>query len=490
MRPAGPVLVVGAGVAGLCTALAAAPRPVLLLGRGRDGRGSASALAQGGIAAAVGAGDLCHAHALDTLAAGAHHNDVDLVRAVTAAAPGAIAWLQDLGVAFDTEAGGPRLGREGGHGTARIVHAGGDRTGAVVMAALLERVAQATHIEWREDVEVDALLLRGRRVCGVRATNAWGRADVLEADAVVLATGGLGALYARSTNPGGSTGAGLALALAAGARVRDLEFVQFHPTALATDGPVLPLVTEALRGAGAVLRDCRGRPLMAGLHPLGDLAPRDVVARRVWQATREGGVHLDATGLPAGWEHAFPTVLATCRAHGLDPRTDPIPVTAAAHFHMGGIATDRLGRTSRPGLHAVGEVACNGLHGANRLASNSLLEGVVCGRWLGRHLARSGASRGRGGRFALAERGAALADGDLAVVRAHLWRAAGPQRAAADLAQALAVLRPLAAEAWPARLACMLLAAAQRRRHSLGAHWRSDAPAGAAPVHGAFARAH
>ena len=477
-----PVVIVGSGVAGLCAALACAPQPVLLLNRGQGGTGSASMLAQGGIAAALDPADTAIAHARDTIAAGAGHNDAAMVQQLVSAAPGAIAWLQSQGVVFDQHGGGPELGREGGHGVARIVHAGGDRTGARVTAALLARVQGASHIDWRGDVDVDALLLRGASVAGIRASDPAGRSEVIEADAVVLATGGLGALFAHTTNPLGSSGAGLALAIAAGAKVRDLEFVQFHPTALATRAPTLPLITEALRGAGAVLRDDQGRALMKGLHALGDLAPRDVVARRVWQVQREGPVWLDATALPAGWHGQFPNVMAACLAHDVDPRTAPIPVTPAAHFHMGGVATDADGRTSVHGLYAVGEVACNGVHGANRLASNSLLEGVVYGRRVGRHLARCRdvPSRDCTG-FRLIDRGAGLATDGFATLRETMWRAAGPVRTATMMAQALAELAGLAAKGWEAGLARMVLAAALDNPRSLGAHWRDDALVPATP---------
>ena len=411
-----PVVIVGGGVAGLSAALACAPRPVLLLSRGCGSDGSASLLAQGGIAAALAPGDSPQMHMADTLTAGAHHNDVAAARDLTRAAPSVIAWLQALGVAFDLDGTELRLGREGGHGVARIVHAGGDATGARVTAVLAAQVAQAAHVTWRDGVDVDALLLRGGRACGVRTTHD-GDVEYIRAASVVLATGGIGALFARTTNPPGADGAGLALALAAGAQARDLEFVQFHPTALDVAGASLPLVTEALRGAGARLFDSNRHALMAGVHPLGDLAPRDVVARQVRQAQRAGRrIVLDARNAGIDWPDAFPTVLATCLAHGIDPRLQAIPVTPAAHFHMGGVACDALGRTSVAGLHVVGEVACSGVHGANRLASNSLLEGVACGRRLGAWLAAHETATASGA-ATIAPRGRGLSPQALAELR-------------------------------------------------------------------------
>ena len=460
----------------MVTALAAAPAPVRLLCRAHDGSGSASALAQGGIAAALDPHDSAAAHASDTLEAGAHHNDAAMVHWLTGEAPRTIAWLQQQGVVFDRAAEGAlQLGREGGHGVARIVHAGGDASGAALVRALRVRVQAAPHVQWRGGVDVDALLLRDGGVVGVRTCDERGRQQPIEAAAVVLATGGIGALYAHTSNPAGADGAGLALGLAGGALPRDLEFVQFHPTALDIGGHCLPLITEALRGAGARLLDDAGQPLMRGLHPLGDLAPRDVVARRVWQMQREGGkVWLDATGVEGDWHIRFPTVLAACLAHGFDPRQVPLPVTPAAHFHMGGLATGPDGRSTLAGLHAVGEVACNGVHGANRLASNSLLEGVACGRRLGAALARVAPSHGGPGSHRWVERGAGLPSPQLAALRALLWQAAGPVREASSLRDAWRTCAAALDAGWQMRLATSLLRAAVLRRRSLGAHCRQD----------------
>jgi L-aspartate oxidase len=470
-----PIVVVGSGVAGLATALAAAPAPVRLLCRAHDGCGSASALAQGGIAAALDPRDSPAAHAHDTLVAGAQHNDEAMVKWLTAEAPAAIAWLQAQGVAFDRDAqGGLQLGHEGGHGAARIVHAGGDASGAALVQALRARVQAAVHVQWRGGVDVDALLMREGRVVGVRTCDERGRHERVEASAVVLATGGIGALYARSSNPAGADGAGLALGLAAGAAARDLEFVQFHPTALEVAGHRLPLITEALRGAGARLLDAAGNALMAGVHPLGDLAPRDVVSRRVAAVQAAGGgVRLDATGVDGDWERRFPTVLAACLAHGFDPRHAALPVTPVAHFHMGGLATDADGRTSVPGLYAVGEVACNGVHGANRLASNSLLEGVVCGRRLGEGLSHA-AEAVVAGPTRVVERGPNLPPAELAVLRELLWQAGGPIREARSLRDAWQACAVLAEVGWQAQLGKALLRAMRLRTSSLGAHWRED----------------
>ncbi len=471
-----PIVVIGGGAAGMATALAAAPAPVLVLDRAPAQGACASALAQGGIAAAVGPGDFPGAHTADTLEAGAHHNDAAAVRWLCGAAPEAIGWLEAQGLAFDRAPDGAlRLGREGGHHAHRIVHAGGDATGAALVQALRARMAVTPRIRWRGEADVDALCVRDGRVVGVRARGGDGAEEFIEAAAVVLATGGIGALFARTSNPPGAEGSGLALALAAGAAMRDLEFMQFHPTGLAVGGHRLPLLTEALRGAGAHLQDGRGQPLMRGLHPLGDLAPRDVVARRVWRAQQEGGTTwLDAAPIAGDWTRRFPTVLAACLAHGLDPRRDPLPITPVAHFHMGGIATDLDGRTSLAGLYAVGEVACNGVHGANRLASNSLLEAVCCGRRLGARLAAA-TPIAVGGGGVWVERGGATAAGNLPALRELLWCAGGPVRDATGLGHALRTCRAWAG--WQVRVAEALLRAALARTPSLGAHWRADAVA-------------
>lgn len=480
MSGAPPLVVVGCGVAGLATALSAAPRKVLLLGRAPAGIDCCTALAQGGIAAALDSGDSADAHAHDTLAAGADHNDYDAVRYLVDNAVMAVRWLQAQGVPFDLEGTRFLLGREGGHRRNRIVHAGGDASGASLLLALIRAAQNAPHIDWRPPAMLDALRIGDHGVSGLRI--AWpdeGRSEDIDCAELVLATGGCGALFAASTNPSGADGNGLALALAAGAQARDLEFVQFHPTALSVRvNGALPLITEALRGAGARLYDDDGTPIMAERHPLGDLAPRDVVARQVWQAQQVGQrIWLDATHLHETWLLQFPTVYALCRAHGIDPRVQRIPVTPAAHFHMGGIAVDLDGRTAVEGLYAVGEAACNGVHGANRLASNSLLEGVVYGRRLGQSLA--GIHRhlpAEHGRWVV--RGRTADTAALLDLRALTWRALGPVRDGAVMREAREELARDAGLAcsWQGELVTRILDAALARTRSLGAHYRSDAP--------------
>lgn len=476
MSQALPIIVVGGGIAGLCTALAAAPAPVLVLARAPAARGAASAMAQGGIAAAIAPGDRPADHARDTCVAGSHHNDCAVVDALTAAAADAIDWLQQQGVVFDCTADGQlQLGREGGHDRSRIVHAGGDATGARVMEALVKAARSGDHIQRRVGVDVDGLLLRNGRVCGVSFVDADGQLCELQGRAVVLATGGIGGLFAQTSNPSDAEGSGLALAMAAGAAARDVEFVQFHPTAMAVPGMhSLPLITEALRGAGARLVGADGQFLMEGVHPQGDLAPRDIVARRVWQACQEGGAWLDAHSIGAAFPTQFPTVFQACMERGIDPRVQPIPVTPAAHFHMGGVATDEDCKTSLPGLYAVGEVACNGVHGANRLASNSLLEGVVFGRRLGQRLALPVSTESKEGAVELRLRGPSLEGAELEQLRDLLMRVMGPVRSGAGLQAGLDECATLAPLGWQAVLAQTLLRAASARTESLGAHYRVD----------------
>lgn len=466
-------VVVGAGLAGLSAALALKPARVLLVAAGPMDQ-AASALAQGGIAAAFDPADDAASHAADTLAAGAGLCDPRIVALVTAAAPTAISRLIDCGVAFDRDAAGRlALGREAAHGHPRIVHAGGDGTGLAVTSALTRTAAAADHITWIEATAA-ALWIRDEHVVGLvlrrgEATQA------VRAGAVVLATGGVGALYAETTNPTGARGSGLGLAARAGAALVDLEFVQFHPTAIAAGGDPLPLATEALRGAGARLVDETGARIMEGIDPALELAPRDIVARAVHGARRRGRtVFLDTRAalgdrLPA----LFPTVAGLCRRAGIDPVRDPIPVTPAAHYHMGGIAVDRHGRSSLKGLWACGEVAGTGLHGANRLASNSLLEALVYGERAARDILGRAADRAAIGMPPTAPRPHQPTNPRL---RRLMSDQVGVVRDAAGLDAALTVLAALPPDDDDALVARLIAHAARVRRESRGAHCRADHP--------------
>ncbi|WP_347353005.1 L-aspartate oxidase [Intrasporangium sp.] len=377
-------VVIGAGLGGLVTALRLAPHPVLVVSSGPLGRGAASGWAQGGIAAALGDDDSLELHAADTLAAGAGLCEPHVVARITAAAPGAVMWLAGLGARFDRGPDGRlRLGLEGAHSRRRIVHAAGDGTGAEIMRAVVEAVRHTPSITVLEGALARRLVLDAGRVVGVVVEQA-GHVRRLATDRVVLATGGSGQLWQHTTNPSGSRGQGLAMAARAGAELRDLEMVQFHPTALDVGRDPMPLVSEAVRGAGALIVDGSGRPLTDD-----PLAARDVVARVVWQtASRGEQVFLDARqALGDRFAERFPTVAGACLAAGVDPATQLIPVRPAAHYQCGGVTVDLHGRTTVPGLWAVGEVSSTGLHGANRLASNSLLEAVVCGGWVAEDLA-------------------------------------------------------------------------------------------------------
>ncbi|MFE7129610.1 L-aspartate oxidase [Streptomyces sp. NPDC057638] len=384
------VVVVGSGVAGLTTALrcAAAGLTTVVVTKARLDDGS-TRWAQGGIAAAIGEGDTPEQHLEDTLVAGAGLCDEEAVRALVTEGPDAVRRLIATGARFDTSATGEiALTREGGHHRSRIAHAGGDATGAEISRALVEAVRAAGLTTVENALVLDLLTDSDGRTAGVTLhVMGEGQHDgvgAVHAPAVVLATGGMGQVFAATTNPAVSTGDGVALALRAGAEVSDLEFVQFHPTVLFL-GPdsegQQPLVSEAVRGEGAHLVDASGTRFMLGAHELAELAPRDIVAKAIMRRMRGQGadhMYLDARHFGAEmWEHRFPTILAACRAHGIDPVTEPIPVSPAAHYASGGVRTDLRGRTTVPGLWACGEVACTGVHGANRLASNSLLEGLV-----------------------------------------------------------------------------------------------------------------
>ena len=395
------VVVIGTGVAGLAAALAAhrVGRSVVVLSKADQARGmTATHYAQGGIAVVLPDNDdSVDAHVADTLAAGAGLCDPDAVGSIVADGYRAVSELVGAGARFDEVVPGRwDVTREGGHSRRRIVHAGGDATGAEVQRALDEAAAML-------DIRTSHVALRvlhdGTAVTGVWVGNPDGY-GIVSAPSVILASGGLGHLYGATTNPDGSTGDGIALALWAGVAVSDLEFIQFHPTMLfggGQGGGRRPLVTEAIRGEGAILLDGQGNSVTAGVHPMGDLAPRDVVAAAIDARLRETGdpcVFLDARGIE-GFEARFPTVTAACRDAGIDPVRQPIPVVPGAHYSCGGVVTDVHGQTEMPGLFAAGEVARTGMHGANRLASNSLLEGLVVGGRAGRSAAAHAVAAGR-----------------------------------------------------------------------------------------------
>lgn len=371
-------VVIGSGIAGLQTAWRASDHGDVVVLTKRTLRDSATAWAQGGIAAALGAGDSPELHRIDTLAAGAALCDAAAVEVLVAEGPARVRELADAGAVFDTDLRGKfTLGREAAHSRKRIVHAKGDQTGAEVSRALIHRVLERKNITVLEMARALDLVIVNGRCCGVRA-NVAGKAVEIIADATVISAGGAGQLYRYTTNPLVATGDGYAIAHRAGAKLADMEFVQFHPTALDTPENPLALISEAVRGEGAVLLNDRGTRFMIKKHRQAELAPRDIVAREIYRTQMSGSrVWLDARKLSRTFARRFPGILQLCLARGIDPRRDLIPVTPAAHYMMGGIVTDLAGRSSIERLYACGEVSRTGVHGANRLASNSLLEGLV-----------------------------------------------------------------------------------------------------------------
>jgi L-aspartate oxidase len=471
-----PPIIIGAGLAGLMAALHLAPQPVVLLTSAPLGEQAASAWAQGGLAAAIGADDSTDLHLADTLAAGDGLCDAHVARRIIEAAPALVESLHRLGASFDRHAQGEiGLGLEAGHSRRRIVHAMGDASGQEILRAVIAAVRQSGHVEIKEGCTATRLLLREGHIAGVLATGPGGP-FVLRSSRVVIATGGLGGLYLHSTNPSGAIGQGLVLAARAGAALADLEFVQFHPTALDVGLDPMPLVSEAVRGEGATLIDETGDRFMAGMGRA-ELEPRDVVSRAVWQHMQAGHkVFLDArSALGARFVTRFPGIAASCATAGIDPETQPIPVRPAAHYHMGGISVDANGRSSVPGLWACGEAASTGLHGANRLASNSLLEAAVTGQAVARDIAGTEARR-----VAPLVPLTFPPRPDATEVRPILSRHAGVLRDARGLAEAIAALTPLVekdgAAADPALLAVMMVTAMQRRTESRGGHARTDFP--------------
>ncbi|WP_172386062.1 L-aspartate oxidase [Streptomyces sp. MNP-20] len=511
---AADVVVVGSGVAGLTAALrcAAAGLETVVVTKARLDDGS-TRWAQGGIAAALGEGDTPEQHLDDTLVAGAGLCDAEAVRLLVTEGPDAVRRLIETGARFDAAAGGGlALTREGGHHRSRIAHAGGDATGAEISRALVEAVRERGIPTVENALVLDLLTDADGHAAGVTLhVMGEGQHDgvgAVRAPAVVLATGGMGQVFSATTNPSVSTGDGVALALRAGAEVSDLEFVQFHPTVLFLGADAegqQPLVSEAVRGEGAHLVDADGVRFMLGAHELAELAPRDIVAKGITRRMLEQGVqHMYLDGRHFGadmWATRFPTILAACRAHGIDPVTEPIPVAPAAHYASGGVRTDLHGRTTVAGLYACGEVACTGVHGANRLASNSLLEGLVYAERIAADIAARQAADTLHARVpapvAAPEQPAhplLPPEARFAIQRA-MTEGAGVLRSAASLAEAaerLAGIHAAAAgalaedgktaepgvDAWETtNLLCVarvLVAAAQRREETRGCHWRED----------------
>jgi L-aspartate oxidase len=485
-QPQEPVIVVGSGIAGALAALGAAESgSVVVITEGALGDGS-TRRAQGGIAAAVDRGDSVEAHLRDTLEAGAGLCDPEAAAAICREGPAQVTELLSRGVVFDRSRGRLRLAREGAHSAARVVHAGGDATGAHIVAALSAALRADRRIELAEGERATEVVVRDGRAAGLRTTGADGLPRERTARAVVLASGGMGWLYPRTTNPPGATADGPALAARAGAPLADLELVQFHPTALALGEGPLALVSEAVRGEGAVLRDARGRRFMPDVHPMAELGPRDVVARAIARRAAElgGEVTLDMRHLDAEAVRArFPTVAGLCAEHGLDLARDPIPVTPAAHYAIGGVLADMAGRSTLPGLFAVGECAATGAHGANRLASNGLLEAAVLAAGAAEALA-DGRDAWPEGPTATAVPAPPQAGGGEAVragLQGAMWRGVGVERDAEGIAAAAGALASLP-EGTDAGTDNLLLVArlaasgAALRTESRGAHFRRDHP--------------
>ncbi len=483
------VLVIGSGIAGLTAALGASSGKRVALLTKAALMETGTWYAQGGVASAISEEDSTQLHFDDTILAGAGLCREEAVRVLVDEGPECIQELIRLGASFDTFQGRLRLAKEGGHSLARILHVG-DTTGSAIQALLVGAVHEREEIEVVEHTFLVDLLTEEGRCRGVLVRGEEGGLEAYLAPVTILATGGAGCVYEVTTNPDVATGDGLAAAFRAGADVSDLEFMQFHPTALDTDDSPRFLITEALRGEGAVLRDSAGRRFMLGVHPKAELAPRDIVIRGMVAAMAETGedrVWLDATGIDGvRLKERFPNIWDRCASVGIDLASDLVPVSPAAHYMVGGVVTDLWGRTSLSGLYASGEVAATGVHGANRLASNSLLEGLVFSRRICRAIARDGASDGRAGRIT-GEGFSAFAGFSLPELKTLMTQKAGVRRDAHGLARALATLERKRSESTSlniedlerenmCQVGRLIAAAALVRRESRGVHYREDFP--------------
>ena len=483
------VVIVGGGLAGLFCALKLAPRPVTVITAAPLGQGASTAWAQGGIAAAVAEGDSAEAHAVDTVAAGAGLVDETVALGLAREASARIYDLLHYGVPFDRDLEGKlAVGREAAHSARRIVHVRGDMAGMAIMAALIEAVRNTPSIRVIEGFVAEALLTDDGAVTGLqlrKADDTIAKPMIMASRTVVLATGGIGHLYAVTTNPAEARGFGLAIAARAGAVIADPEFVQFHPTAIMAGRDPAPLATEALRGEGAVLINDRGERFMQARHPLAELAPRDIVARGVFAEIAAGrGAFLDARdALGARFAARFPTVHASCIAAGIDPARQPIPVAPAAHYHMGGVAVDVRGRSSLAGLWAGGEVSSTGAHGANRLASNSLLEAVVYAARIAEDINGSALPAAPPSPTpSMPPRNCAMPPLTEANLRAMMTSHVGVIRDGDRLAQAVRSFAAIERDTGNIALrnmatsALLIAASAWARRESRGAHYRADHP--------------
>jgi len=477
-----PILIIGGGLAGVFCALKLAPLPVAILAPA--GIGGASSWAQGGVAAAVTEEDTPEVHAADTVAAGAGLVDADVALGVALEARARIDDLAAFGAPFDRDAQGVlQPSREAAHSHRRIVRVKGDAAGRAIMDALTREVLRTPSIEIIEGISAFRIVTHEGRAVGVLGVDAQGGTRFLPCKALVLATGGVGHLYRVTTNPVDACGAGVAMAAQAGALISDAEFVQFHPTAMDIGVDPAPLATESLRGEGALIVDRNGHRFLADLHPAAELAPRDIVARGVFGSIKAGkGAFLDArAAVGAAFASRFPTVYASCMAAGIDPVTAVIPIAPAAHYHMGGVATDARGRTTLPGLWAAGEVACTGLHGANRLASNSLLEAIVFGARVAADIAASpqggAAPESASEQLQHNDEGALIEE-----LRDVMAMNVGVIRDKTGLARALGAISRLRTQGKDPQTqnmlttALLIASAAYARRESRGAHFRSDFP--------------